>query len=467
MFKRLFFWLGLLLGIGTVFSVRRRRRHDPLLDLVSDAVVICDASGAIASTNAAARRLFGAEGQGSFGLYYPSGQPVPPGQIPLVRALKTRQNLTGTDYVVLSPEGLRRILNISARPYFRGAVAVFQDVTARQEAQARQSQTETRQQILRSHGLRLGAAMDTAEIARCLADSALTLLEGRPDAQARLFSYDSERKRLTLLASAPEDRPRRPKSLRQAQPPTVPFDAKDPLLWQIYIALQPYVSSGVCTIPLLAGGVALGHLSMTTSAADAFADTELRDALSQAAAPAALALAAQREAAQAATLGRQAEALGVVARSVAAGQDRDMLADLAAKQLKQALGCEVCTLAAREEAGFRLVGAAYQEALLFPARQGPDDPALLHSAALEAFQTGKTALRVGLPNPDLNAGPWRAFAGQGGRHSVAAVPLPGGRGVLTIYTAGEAAFDKAQVNFLETLVVLIAPAMMSANHPSS
>ena len=467
MFKRSSFWLGLLLGIGTMFGVCRRRQPDPLLDLVGDAVLVCNGSGTITSTNAVAQRLFGPGGKGSFQLYYPSGQPVAPGQFPLIRALKSRQSITQMGYVLILPDGQRRVLDAVAYPRSRGAVAVFQDITARQELALRLSATERQMQVLRALGHRLGAAAGMEELARNVADSALTLLDGRPDAQAKVYAYDSERKILTLLASVPEERPKRPKSLRQAQPTTAAFDATDPLLWQVYVARQPYVRDGSCALPLLANGVALGHLSVNCSVAEAFRDTGLMVALTQAAALAALMLAGQREAAQAAAFGKYARALGVIARSVANSQDRDTLADLIAKQLKQAFGCEVCTLAAREGEGFRLAGATYQEALLFPAKHGPDDPALLHSAAHSAFQTGKTVVRVGLPNPELNAGPWRAFAGQSGRHCVLAVPLAGGQGVLTIYAAGEAPFDTAQINFLETLAVLIAPAMTPASRLNS
>ncbi len=298
MFKRPPFWLGLLLGIGAAFGVRLRLlpalsspASDPLLDFVSDAVLICDASGAISYANAAARRLFGADGKDSFPLCYPSGQPVPPGQIPLFRALQTRQTVTGAGYVLTAIDGQRRIFDVAAYPHLNGAVAVFQDVTARQEIQARQAETEKRGQTLRSLALILSATKDREGFARCIVDSALTLLDRLPDAQVRLHIYDSESKQITRLASAPEDRPKRPKTLKQAQPPTFPFDAQDPLLWQVYVARQPFVTSeSVCALPLLAGGKARGHLSATCSAADAFAEAGVLDALRHLTALAALAL---------------------------------------------------------------------------------------------------------------------------------------------------------------------------------
>ncbi len=476
MVQRFSFWLGLLLGGGTAFGTRRRwlpaprlPRPDPLLDLVGDAVIACDAAGAISYANAAARQWFGPDADGIHQLSYPSGQPVPPGQLPLTRALRTGQSVVGAGYVFLTTEGTRRVLDVDARPISGGAICVFHDVTARQEAETRERETAQRGQVLRALCQCLSAATDAEEIARGTVENALALLDGLAGARVRLYAYDSERKRLTRLASAPDARPKRPRSHRQAQPPTFPFDATSPLLWQVYIAREPFVShdhssdlgeaeseGATCAFPLLAGGRALGHLSVTCPAANAFGSADLMEALTQIAALAAPSLASLQQAAEAAHLAKQSAALREIALTVTQEQSHDGLADFVAKQVKSTLECEICTLAVQEDNGLRLVGADYQEALLFPTRHAPNDPALIGSAAQEAVRTGKTVLYPARPNRTLDAGLWRAFAGQSGHHSVVSVPLRAGQGALTVYAAGEAPFSKAQISFLETVAAMLS-----------
>lgn len=474
MFNRSSFWLGLLLGGLASFGAQRcwlpprSGPLDPLLDLVSDAVLVCDASGAVTGTNAAARVLFGSDGVRLSRLCYPSGQPVPPGQLPIHRVLQTGKPTEDAGYQCVSAEEKTRVLDIQARPLRGGGVVVTaRDRTEAGEGRAREETLGKREQVLRDLCRRLGAARDAEEPAQAVVAGALALVEGSPDVRARLYSYDSDAKWLTRLASAPDDRPKRPKSHRQAQRPAFPFDASSPLLWSLYVAREPVVGAGVgddaagpvYALPLLAGGVALGHLSITCPAADACAASDLRETLGLLTSIAALALAGPRQAAQAAHLAAQAEALRVVIGAVGERKAPDALADLINSQVRRVLGAEVCTLALNESAGLRLVGTAYRDALLFPDRRAPDDPAVVGDVAREAIRKGKTARRTGRMNPHFEAGVWRAFAGQSGRHSAVSVPLAAGQGALTVYVTGPTLPSDTEVKFLETLAALVSTSL--------
>ncbi len=475
MFKRTPFWLGLLLGGLASFGAGRFRlpphptTPNPLLDLVRDAVVACDTSGAVTYTNAAAQALFGSQGEGLSRLCYPSGQPVPPGQWPLTRARRTGASAGGAGYGCVSPKGKAHVLDIQARPLpGGGAVAIVRDVTALEEGRAREAKMQKREQVLRDLCRRLSAAPDAGTLAEAVVESALALVGELPEARARLYAYDSDAKRLTRLASAPDDRPKRPKSQRQAQPPAFPFDAASQTLWSLYVERQPVMGDDVGSdeagpayaVPLLAGGIALGHLSVICP--DALTNGDLRESLALIASVAALALAGPRQAAQATQLAAQVDALREVIQAVGERNDREALADLVGSRVCRVTGAEVCTLALKDADGLRLIGTAYRDALTSPDRHAPDDPLLTEDGA-KAARTGKTTQRVGRANPPFSAGVWRAFAGQSGRHSVLAVPLAAGQGALTVYRAGDAPFPGASVKFVETLAALVSSALPQAN----
>ena len=487
MHTRFSFPLGLLLGALGVFGTRRRwlspgRPTPPfaaLLDLVGEAVVTADLSGPT-FLNAAARSLLGADGAGLDRLCYPSGQPVPPGQLPLRRALLTGAKVTA-GYLVPLPDGTMLALDVDARPLpGGGAAAVIKDMTQIRQAledsgaQAAAAQQQARV-LLRLYG-RLGEAADAGEMARATVESALALTESLPDARVRLYLYDSRRQSLTRLASAPDNRPKRPRSQWEAQPPTFPFDASSPLLWSLYVAREAAMNQGweeageetggsACALPLTAGRVALGHLSVTCRAAGAD-DPTLREALAGLVSVAAPAFAGQRERMRAASLEQQAAAVGEVVQAIGRGTHEDALAELLCGHVSRAVGGEVCTLALGAGNRLRLAGTTYKDALLFPERFGPDDPALTREAA-RAEKAGKTVQQVGRRNPRLEDGPWRAFAGQSGCHSVLSVPLAAGQGALTLYRAGSVPFAAADVRFMETMTALVSAALLPASRPAA
>ncbi len=483
MFKRAIFWLGGFLGAVSVFAALSRQRtrpqaitFQPLLNLAGEAVVVCDAAGAIVSLNAVAQEWFGPDGSAAR-LCYPSGQPVPPGQIPLTRALRTGKAADGAGYLCVSSGGVMRALDVSARPLENGgAAAVFRDITALHERQMRQTETERRDAVLRRLCQKLTAAIGPEELARGVAEAALALVQPLPQTQVRLYAYHAERRELTRLASAPEDRPKRPRSQKASQTPTFPFDAGDAVLWPLYVAREPFRGQNIATLgempaasylalPLIAGGAAIGHLSLSSSDPQAFAASMGEETLALLASLAALALAGPAQAAQATHLADQVAAVREVAGAVSEQWAAGALADLVARHARRVLGAEVCTVAVRNNKALRLLGEGYRDALSAPERYAADAPALTVGAAEKAARTRKPVSQSGLLNPALGSGPWRAFAGQSGRHSVLAVPLPGGVGALTVYRAGESPFSAEQTRFLETLAALTAAVMPPATSP--
>lgn len=468
MFPRHSFWLGLLLGGLASFYSRSYWLHqnqplpsDPLLDMVGEAVVVCDAEGVITYTNAAAQALLGPNGIGITRLAYPSGQKVPGGQLPLNRAQRTGKEITGAGYILTSEDGTVCALEIAARPLpDGGAAATVRDVTALQEGQIRESTVLTREQILRVLCRRMSAATDAAQLTRVVAESALSLVHPLPNVQVRLYTYDSPSKLITQVASVPEDRTKR----EQKPLVTIPFDAASPLWWSLYVARQPIAGAEDAAfsyaLPLVAGGVALGHLSLTSSASDVFEGEDLHESLALLASVAALALAGPQQAAQSAHLAEQVQALREIVQAVGAQKTQAELADLVSRHVVSILGGEVCTIALRKDGRLCLAGTNYQEALLFPERTAPDDRIL-------CVEASSTVEQIGLPNPRFEDGTWRVFAGQSGKHSVLTVPLGADQGTLTVYVTGETPFPPAQVTFVETVAALLGAANAPATRAKS
>ena len=461
MFRPLF-WLGLLGGGLASFGARRAwllrppaPQADPLLDFFPDAAIRCDASGRVTRVNAAARAL--GDMAGDLPLRYPSGQPVPPGQMPWTRARLSRRRMTGGGYLLTGPDGAVRVLDIDAHPLGDGgAVAVLRDVTASAADQARAAAAQAYGQVLHELGRRLDAAPDQGETARAAAGAALGLLEGLPEAQVRLYLRDADVGRLTLLAAAPDDRPKRPRSRAQARASDIPFDAGVPWIWAVYVAREAYADGDALMLPLLAGGVALGHLMLNARNPKDLGDGQRREALTLLAAMASLALAGWFQAARADGMTAQAEALGDVARTASSGATADALADLVVGHVRRIVGAEVCVVAWLEAERLRPAGTSFRDALLFPEKHAPDDPLLCDPAARQAVKTGRAVTRAALPNPAFGAGPWRAFAGQSGTHTVLALPLAGRRGALTVYALGSLPPSAARVTFLEALAALLS-----------
>ena len=130
------------------------------------------------------------------GLCYPSGQPVPPGAVPLARALRTAQALDPEEYAIHTAGGERRLIELTATPVLSaappgpdfpedavlvaGAVAVFRDVTDLRHSQQQERAANRRVETLVGISRRLNATLDLDEIHAIVTEGALTLLPERP-----------------------------------------------------------------------------------------------------------------------------------------------------------------------------------------------------------------------------------------------------------------------------------------------
>jgi PAS domain S-box-containing protein len=485
MFKRPRFWLGLLLGSFAAFgsligSQKRRSAHaqaafpKAIFDLSPDALIIANNAGEITHANAAAHELFGPQYAGLAKLCYPNGQQVPPGQLPIKRVLRTGTHMAGEGYRGTATDGSVCILDVSARPLPGGGAAViFRDVTTLHGSQAREAQAQARQETMQQLGRRLSEAVTTEAAGRIVVESARALLGGM--AQARLYGYDPAAQTGTRIASDPDDRPKRPQSAAQARLPTFPFDACVPALWQLYIDRQAVAAScaelgeetarAAYALPLLAGGAAIGHLALASSVSGAFEDPARVQALDVLVCLAALALTRPQAAERTAVLTAQADAVREIACAAAVGTEPNSLADLVSGHVRRVIACDICTLSVPMDGKLSILGKAFQDDLLFPGRISSADLALHGKAVQKAWRTQKNVTQLAIKNPSFETGPWRAFAGKSGRHSVLALPLASQLGVLTVYTDGDSPLPDAQVKFLETLAALASAALRPASVP--
>ena len=475
MVKRVFFWAGLVFGAVSGFALSNRRRavtiSDPLLGLIGEAVLVCDEAGATTYLNTIAKEWFGPGGVGALQLRYPSGQPVPPGQVPLIRTLRTGKPSTGTGYLCTGPDGSTRTLEIKTRSQETGGgVAIFRDVTEESDTRDQAVEGERREEILRRLCRRLSSALSPNDLARSIAEGAAALLVDVPGALVRLYGYDPALKQITRLASSPESRAKVVRSQNAPQAAVFPLDVTQPLLWKVYVSRETFTGSAVealseepaaahLALPLIAGGEAIGHLSLSGANADLLFGAALRESLSLLASIGALALAGPSQAAQTEILSAQVMALREIVRAVANRLEAGDLSDLVSLHARSVLGADVCTIAIGAAENLGLLGKDYKDALLFPERHAPESTLLTRGEGEKAHRTGKIVQVTGRKNPNLEDGLWRAFAGQSGRHSVLSVPLPTGIGVLTVLRAGGAAFSNDQVRFLETLAGLTAAAL--------
>lgn len=461
MFKRLFCLLGLLFGAFSFFHLRLPKPHPhsaaslDLGELVTDALLLCDSMGKVAEANAPAQALFGPGRLPA--LHYLTGQAVPPGQHPLRQAVVSRKAAAGL-YGCMAADGSARVLEVSARPLpDGGAAAVFRDVTAQHENKERERAMQARQVVVQTLCRRLSLAQTAEAMGQAVAEETAALLREWPDVQVKLFVFDPASDTLTCLAAAPDGRPKWPRSAAEAGPQTIRFDAHVPELWQMYVARKPSTAG----LPLISGGVAIGHLSVTS--ADVFGDLAVRETLELIASLAALALAGAAASAQAASSAALTAAVREIAAAVSLGTTSE-LADRVGECVKRVTDAEICTLSVPMGGKLCVMGEAYKDDLLTP-QTAPNDPRLQSKATRKAWRTQKSVTHLGLP-PAGEAGPWRAFAGRAGLHSVVALPLGAGRGVLTVYTQGDKPLPEAQKKFLETAAALLALSPAAAATPS-
>ena len=503
---------------------QRANELDATLRSLADGVVLCDEAGRLVSVNRAGQVILcdGPTVPGErveawaarIGLCYPSGQPVPPGAVPLARALRTAQALDPEEYAVHTAGGERRLIELTATPVLSapppglrisgdavlvtGAVAVFRDITALKHSRQQEAAANRRVETLVDISRRLNATLELDKIHEIVADGALALLPNIPDLRALLYDFDGETKTLRLLAMRPDARPApRPVSLRDSLPFTQPFDAASPLLWQVYVARQTLVSGdvsrdacvggpgdslllrgGVAALPLPASALVLpltahdtvsGHLALTSSAPGTFDDPRLVDALTSLAALAVIARANAHLYAKTNQRVYELNALWTVGEATASKLELIEVVDTLTEQVRGVMGGEACTLALFEKQGhsrrLRRQGAAYREWALAEAGGAECLCDSCDLVSQEAARTGEPVHLIGRRNPEFPRCQWRAFAGQSGEHSVLAVPLrygPDILGALTVFVSGSRPFAPDQIKLLGTLASLAVAAVRNA-----
>ena len=477
MSNRLQFWLGLLLGAFAVLRLRLPKlppppsAHEVVKDILDGALVICDSRGEVIEFNGAAGAIFGPNCVNFFNLTYSTGQPLPPGQHPLIRAFEFREFVSGS-YRTVPDDGIERVLETFARPLpGGGAAVVFRDLTAENISRTRQAESEARARIVQSLCRGLERAKTAEETTEAIIQQASRFFLYPLNVQVRLYSYSPAAQTLTCLASKPPARPKHPAKATQVQPLVFPFDARNEALWLLYLLRRPCTSSltvlgevesaSAYAVPLVLGGVAIGHLGFACGTEGAFEDKDLQAALRIVATVAALALAIPQSGSLSSFLESQGVAVQKISQAVSAGLGESELADLVTGQIKRLLSAGVCTVSLFADGTLSVLGQGFTDDLLSP-KTAPNAPRLHGKTVQKAFRTQKIAVQTGIVNPSLEAGSWRVFAGSSGCHSITALPLADRRGVLTVYTSGDAALPDSQIKFLQTIAALLSVSLLPA-----
>ncbi|HET8541683.1 MAG TPA: ATP-binding protein [Anaeromyxobacter sp.] len=247
-----------------------RRRLEAVLRTLPVGVVIADPSGAIATSNDAARAVLGGppsavsrEAVGSLrGWRASSGAPLGLDDWPLTRALRRRETVVGELIDVALRDGRRASLLVSAAPIagaagdLAGAVAAFEDVTELRRAQRRE-------RLLREAGTAVTETLEFDEVGRRLAAFAAPQLadcccmhEVRPDGALREIAC--ARGAAGPACDGAEDAlARRAIAARR----TVHVRGDD-----VADGLRARGLRAAVAIPLLAGGDVLGVLTLATGA---------------------------------------------------------------------------------------------------------------------------------------------------------------------------------------------------------
>lgn len=481
------------------------------VDTVSEGIVLCDSAGQI-TLNPAARALLGLPGAPAPSemppdlLRYPSGQSVPPGALPWVRAALTRLPTDYAPYAVDRNTHDLRPVEIAARPVPDGAVATVRDLSAQAHAADAQAQAGGARQALADAAHRLSRTSDFQSLCQIAADAALTLLPpaALSGARALLCTFSGQGQPLVLQAVSPDHRPKRPRRHADTLPPVLEFDAQSPLLWKVYLDRQIVAAADVASdplfagpqerallhasfdtiraptvraalmLPLLPGAACAGHLLLTSPIPNAFAAQATREALALLASLAAFALAR----AQSDLLRRRQEdqfsLLHQAALAAAMNTDSSAFPDTLTRAAAAALGAALCTLSLTDApAGpARRSGAV---PLHFwgtppPEATDPTGTSVFSTVRCACTRTTQQAVRRGvpvaqaaIPNPPLGECLWRAFSGQSGTHSALALPLRQGDtvcGAFTVFRHGSAPFSPHELSLAETFAAfasLLAP----------
>jgi PAS domain S-box-containing protein len=119
-----------------------------LADTIPAGVLMSDARGEIVLSNAVANELLGGTITGTaygpagrYTLHRPDGSPFPPSDLPLVRAIEKGETTSDVTILVRYASGVERVVLAAGTPRrdpdgrITGAIAVFQDITEREQIQ--------------------------------------------------------------------------------------------------------------------------------------------------------------------------------------------------------------------------------------------------------------------------------------------------------------------------------------------
>ncbi|MGH2441721.1 MAG: PAS domain S-box protein, partial [Chloroflexota bacterium] len=115
-----------------------------ILGQITEGIVVANPEGRLTFVNAAARTLLGGietldvpieQHSETYNLFTPEGEIFPPENLPLSRAIRNRETVTGRDILVRRPDGTESILEASATPVLGedgsllGGVVLLRDIT--------------------------------------------------------------------------------------------------------------------------------------------------------------------------------------------------------------------------------------------------------------------------------------------------------------------------------------------------
>lgn len=148
-----------------------------LVALMPVGVCTCDAAGRITLFNRRAAELWGREPQlgdplqaerfcGAFRIWTPDGKLLPHADSPMAVAAREGRSFRGVELVFEQPQGRRLIVNANIEPRFdsqgrpAGMITVFEDITARTQAQAERDRLLRNERLARREAERLARLKD-------------------------------------------------------------------------------------------------------------------------------------------------------------------------------------------------------------------------------------------------------------------------------------------------------------------
>lgn len=183
-----------------------------LIEQSGDAILMADENGVLRVFNPEAERQHGVSKQEveasewaqTYGLYAMDGTPLPLDQTPLLRAVRG-ETVRGAEWLVMRPDGSRRVLVGTANPLRRpdgspaGAVLIARDETERRAAEVELARSARHSRLLGDIGLSLTQSRDLKRVLQVAVEALVRHLDA---AFARVWLVNEEDQVLELRASA-------------------------------------------------------------------------------------------------------------------------------------------------------------------------------------------------------------------------------------------------------------------------